>query len=208
MEEAPSSQAPCKQSNSQRLPGVKEELPAGPPPDYRQHLYSLLGPGRAEYFLSPPALERCRTPGEQGLLEAVGGAGAEELWRVLHEDPQRQRQAAEARMGRAVAEQVRGSWAGAQLVPASGVAMGGSGLCPDSNPQRWSPLGGSAVGLPYVRIYPDMSGFWGLKSPSGRKSPKAKHVQENREGGVVGLGSRLEPLGPAVLGQGWCGTRA
>ncbi|XP_053889432.1 uncharacterized protein LOC128840022 isoform X3 [Malaclemys terrapin pileata] len=116
MEEAPSSQAPCKQSNSQRLPGVKEELPAGPPPDYRQHLYSLLGPGRAEYFLSPPALERCRTPGEQGLLEAVGGAGAEELWRVLHEDPQRQRQAAEARMGRAVAEQV--PWLGrAALTP-------------------------------------------------------------------------------------------
>uniref|UniRef100_A0A8C3IBJ7 Spectrin repeat containing nuclear envelope protein 2 n=1 Tax=Chrysemys picta bellii TaxID=8478 RepID=A0A8C3IBJ7_CHRPI len=37
------------------------------------------------------------------------------------------------------------------------------------------------LGLPYVRIFPDMSGFWGLKSPSGGKSPKAGHVRENRE---------------------------
>ncbi|TFJ96086.1 Kininogen-1 [Platysternon megacephalum] len=73
MEEAPSSQAPCEGSKSQRLPGIEEEPPAGPLPDYRQHLYSLLGPERAEYFLCPPAPQRCRSPGEQGLLEAVGG---------------------------------------------------------------------------------------------------------------------------------------
>ncbi|XP_044880244.1 uncharacterized protein LOC123374385 [Mauremys mutica] len=105
MEEAPSSQAPCEGSKSQRLPGIEEGPPAGPPPDYRQHLYSLLGPERAKYFLSPPALARCRSPGEPGLLEAVGGAGAEELWRVLHEEPQRRRQAAEARTGQTLAEQ-------------------------------------------------------------------------------------------------------
>ncbi|XP_077677520.1 uncharacterized protein LOC144267426 [Eretmochelys imbricata] len=90
MEAAPSSQAPCKGSKSQRLQGIEEEPLASPPPDYRQYLYSLLGPERAEYFLSPPALERCRSPGEQGLLEAVGGASAEELWRILHEEPRRQ----------------------------------------------------------------------------------------------------------------------
>ncbi|XP_073206944.1 uncharacterized protein [Lepidochelys kempii] len=76
MEAAPSSQAPCKGSKSQRLQGIEEEPLASPPLDYRQYLYSLLGPERAEYFLSPPALERCRSPGEQGLLEAVGGARA------------------------------------------------------------------------------------------------------------------------------------
>ncbi|CAM5165168.1 unnamed protein product [Natator depressus] len=115
MEAAPSSQAPCKGSKSQRLPGIEEEPLASPPPDYRQYLYSLLGPERAEHFLGPPALERCRSPGEQGLPEAVGGASAEELWRVLHEEPRR-RQAAEAGTGRALSEQV--PWlGGAALTP-------------------------------------------------------------------------------------------
>ncbi|CAM4575427.1 unnamed protein product, partial [Lepidochelys olivacea] len=136
MEAAPSSQAPCKGSKSQRLQGIEEEPLASPPLDYRQYLYSLLGPERAEYFLSPPALERCRSPGEQGLLEAVGGASAEELWQFLHEEP-----GGRGRDGAGALRAGEGApGLGHRLSLRMGLPWVRAGFAPIPTPQRWSPL--------------------------------------------------------------------
>ncbi|XP_053157129.1 uncharacterized protein LOC128347073 isoform X4 [Hemicordylus capensis] len=88
----------------QRLP--KKEASGTPWSDYQQHLYRLLGPEKAFYFLHPSTVDKPVSLRVRHLLEAGIDMGAEELWRALHEEPKHQRQIAEAKKGRSLSQQV------------------------------------------------------------------------------------------------------
>ncbi|XP_077181016.1 uncharacterized protein LOC143831684 isoform X2 [Paroedura picta] len=88
------------------LQNIQEKgVPGRPLPEYQQHLYRLLGPEKASSIIKPPLLEKPINPAVQHLLVA-GTDRAEEIWRVLHEEPKRQRQLAEAKKGSSLSHQV------------------------------------------------------------------------------------------------------
>ncbi|CAI5767664.1 Hypothetical predicted protein [Podarcis lilfordi] len=84
----------------------KKEAVSSPLPDYQQYLHRLLGSERASYFLRPPTKEQPVSPRVKRLLVTGLDMGAEEVWMALHEEPKRQREAAAAKKGRSLSQQV------------------------------------------------------------------------------------------------------
>ncbi|KAJ7317136.1 hypothetical protein JRQ81_003298 [Phrynocephalus forsythii] len=87
-----------------RIP--EKETPGRSLPDYQQYLHRMLGSEMASYFLHPPAKEQPVSPRVRRLLMAGLEVGAEDIWKALHEEPERQREVAAAKEGLPLAEQV------------------------------------------------------------------------------------------------------